>query len=82
MTCTERGSSSTRTVSRSAWDEGEALTVDEVVAYASRARGERKPPSSGWASLTPTELEVVKLTAKGFSNPDIAERLFIARATG
>jgi DNA-binding CsgD family transcriptional regulator/tetratricopeptide (TPR) repeat protein len=64
-----------------AWDEGQGLTADEVVAYASRARGERKRPSSGWASLTPTELEVVKLTAKGFSNPEIAERLFIARAT-
>jgi predicted ATPase/class 3 adenylate cyclase/DNA-binding CsgD family transcriptional regulator len=64
-----------------AWAEGESLTVDETVAYASRARGERKRPSSGWASLTPTELEVVKLTAKGLTNPEIGERLFIGRGT-
>ena len=64
-----------------AWSAGESLTTDEAVAYASRARGERKRPSSGWASLTPTEVEVVKLTAKGLSNPEIGARLFIGRAT-
>jgi len=63
------------------WAEGDALTLDAVVEYASRARGERKRPSSGWTSLTPTELEVVKLIAKGHSNPEIAESLFIGRAT-
>ncbi len=61
--------------------EGQALTVDEAVAYVSRARGERKRPSSGWASLTPTELEVVKLVAKGLTNPEVGERLFIGRGT-
>jgi predicted ATPase/class 3 adenylate cyclase/DNA-binding CsgD family transcriptional regulator len=64
-----------------AWSEGQSLTIDDVVAYASRARGERKRPSSGWASLTPTEREVVKLVTKGLSNPEIGARLFIARAT-
>jgi ATP/maltotriose-dependent transcriptional regulator MalT len=64
-----------------AWVEGTALSLDEAVAYASRARGERKRPSSGWASLTPTELEVVKLAAKGLTNPEIGERLFIGRGT-
>lgn len=64
-----------------AWAEGAALSVDEAVAYASRARGERKRPSTGWASLTPTELEVVKLVAKGLTNPEIGERLFIGRGT-
>ncbi len=38
-------------------------------------------PSSGWASLTPTELEVVKLTAQGLGDPEIGERLFIGRPT-
>jgi DNA-binding CsgD family transcriptional regulator len=65
----------------STWSEGEALSIDEAVAYASRARGERKRPSSGWASLTPTELEVVKLVATGLTNPEIGERLFIGRGT-
>ena len=52
-----------------------------MVAYVSRARGERKRPSSGWESLTPTELRIVKLAAEGLTNPQIAERMFITRGT-
>jgi predicted ATPase/class 3 adenylate cyclase/DNA-binding CsgD family transcriptional regulator len=63
------------------WAEGYALTMDEAVEYVSRARGERKRPSSGWASLTPTELRVVELVAEGLTNPQIAEKMFIARGT-
>ena len=37
--------------------------------------------SHGWASLTPTELQVVDLVAEGLTNPQIAERLFMGRAT-
>jgi DNA-binding CsgD family transcriptional regulator len=61
--------------------EGAALTLDDTVAYATRARGERKRPSSGWASLTPTELEVVRLAAEGLTNPEIGARMFITRGT-
>lgn len=43
----------------SAWAEGAALTTEEAIAYAQRGRGERKRPTSGWASLTPTERDVV-----------------------
>ena len=64
-----------------AWNEGNALTVDNAVAYATRARGERKRPSSGWDSLTPTERQVVELAAEGLTNPQIADGLFIARGT-
>src|SRR5206468_4158386 len=51
--------------------EGSALSLEEAAAYASRARGERKRPSSGWAALTPTELVVVALAAQGQSYDEI-----------
>jgi DNA-binding CsgD family transcriptional regulator len=61
--------------------EGTALTMEEAIAYASRARGERRRPSFGWESLTPTELQVVTLVSEGLTNPQVAERMFIARGT-
>ena len=64
-----------------AWAEGASLSLDDGVAYARRARGERARPSTGWASLTPTELDVVRLVAEGLTNPEIGARLFISRAT-
>jgi predicted ATPase/DNA-binding CsgD family transcriptional regulator len=64
-----------------AWAEGEALSLAEAVAYARRAHGPRDRPTAGWASLTPTELEVAKLAATGISNPQIASRLFMSRST-
>jgi predicted ATPase/class 3 adenylate cyclase/DNA-binding CsgD family transcriptional regulator len=62
-------------------EEGRSLDTDAAVAYARRGRGERKRPSSGWESLTPAELDVVRLVVEGLTNPQIAERLFITRAT-
>jgi DNA-binding CsgD family transcriptional regulator len=64
-----------------AWAEGAALSTDEAIAYALRGRGERKRPSSGWGSLTPTELDVVRLVAEGIPNRDIATRLFVSPRT-
>ncbi len=57
------------------------LPLDEAVAYARRTRGARGRPSSGWASLTPTEEQVVALAVEGLSNPEIGERLFMSRGT-
>jgi DNA-binding CsgD family transcriptional regulator len=65
----------------SAWDEGAALSTDEAIAYAQRGRGQRKRPSSGWASLTPTEHDVVRLVSEGLTNNDVAARLFISPRT-
>jgi len=64
-----------------AWAEGAALSTEEAIAYAQRGRGERKRPSSGWASLTPTELDVVRLLTEGLPNKDIATRLFMSPRT-
>ncbi|MCA1846908.1 MAG: helix-turn-helix transcriptional regulator, partial [Actinobacteria bacterium] len=64
-----------------AWSDGAALSLDEAVAYASRGRGGRKRPITGWASLTPTELEVARLAAEGLSNAEIGAKLFISAGT-
>lgn len=64
-----------------AWAEGARLSLDDAVGFARRARGSRGRPASGWASLTPTELEVVALVAEGCSNPEIAARLLMGRGT-
>jgi predicted ATPase/class 3 adenylate cyclase/DNA-binding CsgD family transcriptional regulator len=61
--------------------EGHDLDWRDAAAYARRARGERKRPQHGWAGLTPTELQVVALVAEGLTNPQIAERLIMGRAT-
>lgn len=57
------------------------MSLDDVVAFVRRTRGARGRPSSGWGSLTPTELEVVKLAAEGCTNPEIGARLFMSRGT-
>ncbi len=64
-----------------AFAAGAALTTDEAVAYVRRARGERKRPSRGWDSLTPTELEVVRHIAAGLTNRQIGEHMFITAGT-
>jgi len=64
-----------------AWAEGAALSTEEAIAYARRGRGERKRPPTGWASLTPAELDVVRLVTEGLGNKDIATRLFISPRT-
>ena len=63
------------------WKEGAALTLSEAAAYASRSRGERRRPRSGWAALTPAELEVVACAAQGLTNAEIGKRLFISAGT-
>jgi len=65
----------------SAWAEGAALSTEEAIAHAQRGRGERKRPTSGWASLTPAERDVVRLVSEGLGNNDIATRLFVSPRT-
>jgi DNA-binding CsgD family transcriptional regulator len=65
----------------SAWAEGAALSTEDAIAYAQRGRGERKRPTSGWASLTPTERDVVRLVSGGLANNNTATRLFVSPRT-
>jgi DNA-binding CsgD family transcriptional regulator len=64
-----------------AWAEGSALSIQEAIAYAQRGRGERKRASSGWASLTRAELDVVRLVSEGLGNKEVAARLFVSPRT-
>ena len=57
------------------------MSTEEAIAYAQRGRGQRKRPTSGWASLTPTELDVLRLVGEGLANNDVATRLFISPRT-
>ena len=61
--------------------EGNALSAAEAISYAQRGRGARGRPASGWESLTPTELDVVRLVSDGLPNKDVAARLFISPRT-
>ena len=64
-----------------AWTKGSALSIRDVISCAQRGHGKRKRPDSGWESLTPTEIDVVRLTREGFTNKEIAARLFISPRT-
>ena len=64
-----------------AYEAGTQLSPSEAVTWVRHARGERKRPSRGWESLTPTELRVVDLVSEGLTNPQIGERMFISRGT-
>jgi DNA-binding NarL/FixJ family response regulator len=66
---------------RQAWEQGQALALDAAVAYAARKAGGRKRPATGWASLTPAELQVIRLVGEGLRNDAIAQRLFIGPGT-
>jgi DNA-binding CsgD family transcriptional regulator len=61
--------------------QGAELTIEDALEWARRARGPRKRPPGGWASLTPTESRVVELVAEGLTNPQVAERMFVSPAT-
>lgn len=62
-------------------DEGGALSPEEAVDYARRARGSRRHSRTGWDSLSRTEVRVVELAATGLTNREIGERLFVSPRT-
>lgn len=64
-----------------AWAEGAAMSAEEAITYAQRGQGSRRRPTSGWDSLTPAELDVVKLVCDGLGNKDVAAKLFVSPRT-
>ena len=45
------------------------------------SRSPRRRAATGWDALTPTEVEVARLTIEGHSNPKIAEQMFVSKRT-
>jgi DNA-binding CsgD family transcriptional regulator len=64
-----------------AFADGRTLDEEAAVAYAERARGERKRPTTGWNSLTPTEESVVRLVASGLTNKEVGRELLMGAET-
>ena len=64
-----------------AWAEGETLDFADAIEFARRSRGERSRPTTGWASLTPTEQRVAAVVAQGHSNDEAARQLLMSVAT-
>ena len=64
-----------------AWAEGDALTLMRQSLLQRRSRGPRQRPDTGWPSLTPAELDVVRLVCEGLGNKDVAARLFVSPRT-
>ena len=67
------------------WAQGNALSTADAIAYACRGngkgKGESKRPSSGWASLTPAERNVVRLISAGLRDKEIAAELSVSPRT-
>jgi DNA-binding NarL/FixJ family response regulator len=57
------------------------VTRRVIDAFVRRAPSSSRAPDPALARLTPRELEVLGLLARGLSNVDIAERLFVSEAT-
>jgi DNA-binding CsgD family transcriptional regulator/tetratricopeptide (TPR) repeat protein len=62
-------------------DSARTLASMRELGLGRKRRGARKRPERGWESLTPSELEVVRLAAQGLTNREIGQRLFISRRT-
>jgi DNA-binding CsgD family transcriptional regulator len=63
----------------SAWDVARA--DQRLSRHRVRRRAPADQPTSGWAALTPAEFRVVRLVARGLSNRDIADELFLSQNT-
>jgi predicted ATPase/DNA-binding NarL/FixJ family response regulator len=66
-----------------AWAEGRTMSLEQVIEYALEQEPAPEPPASGtypW-DLSAREAEVLSLVAKGMTNAEVAEKLFLSSRT-
>ena len=63
-----------------AWDVGRVRSRLRALGVRRRLVSERHA-GNGWASMTDSELAVARLVAQGFTNREVAERLFVSHHT-
>jgi DNA-binding CsgD family transcriptional regulator len=63
------------------WDASRARARLREAGIRSRRPVLTQRAKTGWEALTDTERKVAELVAEGYSNPDIAARMFISRRT-
>jgi DNA-binding CsgD family transcriptional regulator len=63
------------------WDASRARARLREAGIRSRRPVLAQRAKTGWEALTDTERKVAELVAEGYSNPDIAARMFISRRT-
>jgi predicted ATPase/DNA-binding CsgD family transcriptional regulator len=76
-------------VFNTAWEQGQAMTLEEAIARASTATSVEEPAParatapgySQLSELSQRELEVLRLVAEGLTAPQVAERLFLSVRT-
>jgi non-specific serine/threonine protein kinase len=66
-----------------AWEEGQALTAEQAIEYAldHSAMPETATPDNFPAGLSAREAEVLRLVARGMTNSEVAEKLFLSSRT-
>jgi DNA-binding CsgD family transcriptional regulator len=64
-----------------AWDLARTQAIFRTFGIRRGPRVKHRHADRGWDSLTPTELKIVDLVARGMSNPEIAVHLFLSRRT-
>jgi DNA-binding CsgD family transcriptional regulator len=64
-----------------AWAAGSSMTLEEAVAHARQAEAPAEKRDRRWEALTEKEREVANLVAKGMTNREVAERLFVSPRT-
>jgi DNA-binding CsgD family transcriptional regulator len=57
------------------------MSLPDIATWVARGRGPRRRPATGWDSLTPAELSVVRAVAKGATNAEAAAQLFMSART-